>query len=350
MAINHVFNKIRALRSYIYWAIQLWHPVKRCAYFFGIPTHTNIGDSAIVVAEKKFLEECGYDRIIEITSQEYVSNRKCIRRLLPKSAIIFLPGGGNMGSLWPIEEERRCQIIEDFKEHSITVFPQTIFYGESKEDLALKEDSVRIYNSAIHMTIVAREKVSYDIMRTLYPKCKILLTPDIVLSLGHQSFHQCRNGILICFRNDKEKKVSSTKLEQLFRALKRAGYYLSVTDTIANGQITEMDRAGIVQRKMRQISSSRLLITDRLHGMVFAAITGTPCIVFENSYHKVSGTYEWLKDLEYIEFVSDVYEAEAKVSDLYYTNSHIFQMENDVFETLRSHIVQDMNQRGKYNE
>ena len=138
MKFKIVLDKIKALRSYFFWARQLWHPQKKCAYFFGIPTHSNIGDSAIVVAEKEFLRNCGYDEIVEITSSEYIYNRKCIKRLMPKYASIFLPGGGNMGSLWPLEEEHRYQIIEDFRNCTITVFPQTIFYGDNDNDIKLK--------------------------------------------------------------------------------------------------------------------------------------------------------------------------------------------------------------------
>ena len=47
-----------------------------------------------------------------------------------------------------------------------------------------------------------------------------------------------------------------------------------------------------------------VVITDRLHGMILSIITGTPCIVFGNNYHKVeSSYYSWFKDLEYVSFI-----------------------------------------------
>lgn len=342
MSMNFILNKVRALRSYIYWGKELLHLNGKCAYFLGIPTHSNIGDSAIVLAEKIFLKSCGYDRIVEITSQEYVSYRKCIKRLLPKHATIFLPGGGNMGDLWPVEEERRCQIIEDFRDHPITVFPQTIYYGASQEDTSLKERTIQVYNSANNMAIVAREKVSYDIMKTLYPKCKILLTPDIVLSMGYQKFSQNRYGILLCFRNDKEKNIASVKKESLIFDLQKEGYSLFTTDTLSDGQILEINRKETVTEKMRQIASARLLITDRLHGMIFAAITGTPCIVLGNNHHKVSGTYDWLRELEYISFVSDCEIAKKKVSELYHMKRCVFEIDDSVFEKLKDYIIQNL--------
>lgn len=42
------------------------------------------------------------------------------------------------------------------------------------------------------------------------------------------------------------------------------------------------------------------MVTDRLHGMIFAYITGTPAIVFSNSNQKVKNCFEWIKDCGYI--------------------------------------------------
>ena len=40
---------------------------------------------------------------------------------------------------------------------------------------------------------------------------------------------------------------------------------------------------------------------DRLHGMIFAAITSTPCVAFDNVYGKVFAQYQWIRDLPYLE-------------------------------------------------
>ena len=59
-----------------------------------------------------------------------------------------------------------------------------------------------------------------------------------------------------------------------------------------------------------------MVVTDRLHGMVFAAISGTPCIVFSNYNHKVQGTYEWIKYLPYIKYAESVSEAPNYIPEL----------------------------------
>ena len=43
-----------------------------------------------------------------------------------------------------------------------------------------------------------------------------------------------------------------------------------------------------------------MIITDRLHCMLLCVLTKTPCIFYDNSTHKLSGTYEHIKKLRYI--------------------------------------------------
>lgn len=48
------------------------------------------------------------------------------------------------------------------------------------------------------------------------------------------------------------------------------------------------------------------------------ALTQTPCTVFGNNHHKVFGVYQWIKELNYIQFVSSIDEAYAQIEQMYY--------------------------------
>lgn len=339
-------RKIATIKGYAYWTKHLWYPMKRCAYILGTPTHTNIGDSAIVIAERKYLLKHGYEMVVEITAREYESDRKGIVRLMPKSADVFLPGGGNMGSLWPIEEQWREHIIEDFSQHNIVVFPQTIYYSNDADAEALKALSIPIYDTTPKLTVVAREKKSHELLKQLYPHLNVLLTPDIVLSLGQQNFDVPREGILTCFRKDKERKLDVNDEKSFIQALKEQGYDVTQSDTMSDRQITVENREDIFNNKLREFAGARLVITDRLHGMVFAAITGTPCIVLGNNHHKVSGTYEWLKELDFIEYVSTIDEVKTHFDRLYNKENNVFSIDRALFTPL-SDVIGNMHSRGK---
>ncbi|WP_207739631.1 polysaccharide pyruvyl transferase family protein [Paraclostridium bifermentans] len=83
-----------------------------------------------------------------------------------------------------------------------------------------------------------------------------------------------------------------------------------------------------------------LVITDRIHGMIFAAITGTPCIALSNYNYKVKGTYEWIKDLEYIKFTDDIERIPEliddlkKVKNIKYDNSKIKKEYEKIIEAI----------------
>jgi len=50
---------------------------------------------------------------------------------------------------------------------------------------------------------------------------------------------------------------------------------------------------------------AQVMVTDRLHGMIFGIITGTPCVVLDSGTHKVAQFYrDWLTDLPGVEFLS----------------------------------------------
>lgn len=78
------------------------------------------------------------------------------------------------------------------------------------------------------------------------------------------------------------------------------------TDTVIKENVKSKDRKSKVMDKLDDFAKSKLVITDRLHGMVFAKLTHTPCIVIGNYSHKVKGVYEWIKESKFILYVENI--------------------------------------------
>lgn len=315
----NISKKLDNLSVYISWMKKLWKPGKKTAYFLGTPEHKNLGDSAIVIAQKHFLKHCGFKEIVEITVKQLWDDGKCIGRLIPKKSPIFLIGGGNMGNQWMPEEQLRRKIITDFSGHPMVSFPQTIYYTPDENGEAEAQKSVSIYNKEKNLTVVAREEMSYQIMRKLYPDISVLKTPDIVLSTTMETFGvvpQERRDVLLCMRNDAERSMTDDNRAQIEFALKQCGLEYRYMDMYSDCPVTVENREKCVWEKMQEFTRAKLVITDRLHGMIFAAITGTPCIVFSNYNHKVRGTYEWIKYLPYIRYAESVEDVEMFLPEL----------------------------------
>ena len=213
-----------------------------------------------------------------------------------------------MGNQWPEEELFRHKLIKDFPNNPIIIFPQTIFYLNGKND-GIKEKSIKLYNNHPNLTLVAREQKSFEIMKELYPNCKVLLVPDIVLSSYKNDFGVTaseRNGILLCLRSDAERKINDSETDKIIEYLNNQKLDFRKTDMYSDCEVTKENRTECVRKKMQEFCGAKLVITDRLHGMIFAAISETPAIVIGNYNHKVRSSFEWIKSLPYIKYADSV--------------------------------------------
>ena len=292
----------------------------------GVPHHGNTGDSAIAVAEEEILQKYFNDfEIIQFPEKNLCGYIKENRNMVNDEDVILLQGGGNMGDLYPgIEIGKRCA-IETFPNNKIIIFPQTIYYNNKLEF----EKSIKIYNSHKNLIIMAREQKSYDIMKKYFDKCKVYLTPDIVMTMK-KSMNLKREEGLLLFREDKEKSISKIDKNKITEILKKMYGKYSVTDTHLGHDNFDMKgeiRANILKEKFEKLNRAKVVITDRLHGMIFAAITETPCVALNSYTHKTVESYKWFKNLEYIELCDDINLLEDKIKkvtlckNIYYDNT-----------------------------
>lgn len=277
------------------------------------PEHGNIGDQAIALAEQQLLDEWhGSGSYFEVTANQVDRFEKAFAKLSPMNQVILVHGGGFLGALWPNEEYRFRRILEAFSDHKVVVFPQTVTFDlESEGGRAFFEDSVRAYTSHPDLTICCRECRSFAFVRDHFPGVKTELVPDVVLSLDVPRADAERGCVLLCMRGDRERVLDDGQTAALMAAVERAypGLPVRKIDTVVPRRIPTGRREQEVSDKLREFSRARLVVTDRLHGMVFSAITGTPCVALNNSNGKVGAVYEWIADVPYVAFAENVEEA-----------------------------------------
>lgn len=290
--------------------------LEKNVFFFMEPEHDNIGDQGIAYAQQKFIKDKFPEyNIYLITEKEFNDFKLYLKGIVRKKDIICTIGGGNLGNEYLHHENTRRDIISMFPNNKIIMFPQTIHF--SNDELGKKElkKTIEIYNNHKDLTIIAREKISYKQMKEIF-NSNVLLTPDIVLYLNEQYEDIRREGAVLCFRNDDEAVISYKEKEYISKVVKDKFNLVTNTDMRAGKRIEVEEREVIVKEKLDQFRKAEIVITDRLHGMIFAAITGTPCIVFSNYNHKIIGTYEWLKEFNYIKFLSQFSDIEGAIHEL----------------------------------
>ena len=290
------------------------------------PEHGNLGDHAIASAEINFLNKLGIN-YIEITGakldQMKWSNQLDIFNGFP----VLINGGGNLGTLWMDVENLHREIVQKNPKSTIMVLPNTAFYAPTEQGQEELCRSIQIYNHHKRLTIYAREKISYDFLKPIYQH--VQLVPDMVLSMKKDDLGLDRKGCLLCLRGDCEKtRTPEQDLVIRSQAQLLFGDDVGNTDMIVKGPVLPSDRETALEKKYQEFRSAELVITDRLHGMIFCAITGTPCIVLDSKSPKVRGCYEWIKHLDYIRFadkpedISTLYGTIPKENH-FYDNSHL---------------------------
>lgn len=271
------------------------------------PTHGNLGDQAIALVEQKFITEVLDFSYYEFTKMEYIVGRSELVKAVHKDDILLIHGGGFIGTLWKNEEDILISILKDFGKNRIVILPQTAYFEDTRSGVLEKERFMEVVKECADIKIFLRDKVSYRILtkEMSLSKQQCFLVPDIVTYLIAEMEEQQRKKILFCMRKDVEKISDENQLFKIFHSLTETGEDVIFTDTTVNRKIGKKKRQKAVKAKLFEFSSAKLVITDRIHGMLFAAVTGTPCIAMDNISRKVSGAYEWIQYLDYVQFVEE---------------------------------------------
>jgi pyruvyl transferase EpsI len=277
-------------------------------FLFLAADYGNLGDIAITLAQKKILAQKYPDyKIIEIETSKFVYEVKAIKKICTPDDIVTIIGGGNMGDMYYGFEIYRELIIMKFKHNKIISFPQTIDFSNSWQGRKALQRAKRIYAKHPDLTVLAREEKSYQIMKEVFPKNNVCLTPDVVMTLDYPKILRNRNGVVICMRNDSEKFIKEDEYHQLIDLFEHKFESIKYYDThIGKNNLSEIERSNELNNVFQEFSTAQLIVTDRLHGMIISYITGTPAIVLPNGNSKVENCYKWIKDCGYIQFVKDV--------------------------------------------
>lgn len=322
--------------------------------------HGNLGDHAIVYAEHKLLEDMadGY-RAYNFGRKSCLTALDLIEKNCRETDIVLIPGGGWAGTLWKASGELFIDMIKRMNKAHIIIFPQTIFFEDTPYGLKQKKQLFQAIQSCRDIVFCVRERKSYDFLVSEMPnqneRIQYCLYPDIVLLL-HPEIQCVRSKkVLIVMRKDRECIVDTSMVNRFLLLLKKKGYQSVTTDTVLSKHVKTGMRETELKKKWKEFASSELVLTDRLHGMIFSVITQTPCIVFDNSSHKVKGVYsEWLTGFANIFFVPDCKEDTVNIEralDQFFAG--IKKEEpvclNKIFNEMKENILQNIEniQKGK---
>lgn len=274
-------------------------------YLLGIPTAANMGDMAQYYLILQWLREHypDYD-IVDFPSRSILYHNSrfldILEKKLKKEDIIFFQSGYDTHDLGGEEDIMHKTVITRFPNQKMVMMPQTVYFKSKTRE----EESSAAYSRNRDMLFLARDQVSYEKAKQMFPKLKIVLYPDIVTTLiGKFQFQYERDGVLVCRRTDIEKFYSEEELKNMEAEL-RKDFRVDKTDTTikAPNMFVRRDVKKYMMRLIHQFAHYKVIITDRYHGTIFGLASGTQVIVLKTTDHKVTTGIDWFQGI-YDKFV-----------------------------------------------
>ncbi len=298
--------------------------VKKCLltkgkkfYIFATPSYGNLGDQALLIGEdifiQKYFKEYNIIHIPLLKIDSFVLH--ALNLIIRRKDYVSIQAGGNIGTLYSGIHNEQEKIIRILRRHKIVIFPQTFYYSNDKEGKVVLNNTKQLYSKCKNnLLICLREKESFDFVNKNFKDNKCLLVPDMAFNIDTYSKNVKRDKALLCLRRDLERTMTFENRAKLISILKKHFDTIEEGDTHIGYNLKNVESKPAVYELLDKMVSSKLVITDRLHGMIFASLTQTPCVILLSKSHKIKGCYEWIKHLDYICIVENIDDLEKSIN------------------------------------
>lgn len=272
--------------------------------------HRNMGDQAQTIAIEDYLHTYFDEyKIYKFNREEYGSDRwNKLEKDINEQDVIILSSTGDFGSRYIHQKKYlgkyswsdvRRRIVQNFPNNKIIQLPVTVFYGDEPKDYETIEKDRSVYTSAKHFIILCRESKSCAILQNLNigNPHNIHFFPDFVFYYKPQLHSFQRKGILLTLRDGDESALTEQDKKQVLNIIQKQKKPVDQNDIMkAPFPLYRTVRDKYLEKICREIQKYELVVTDRMHGMILAVITQTPCVVLDDAIpHKISGYESFLK-------------------------------------------------------
>lgn len=291
----------------------------------------NMGDHLITSRMHEFLRHYfPKNKVVEISSRYYNEQKsQLVANVNPEDVLLIQGGVAISYKYFEFEEKYYWDLIHTFPHNQIIVFPHSLFFDSTPQEQEQLQKSGAVFSSHKHMTLCLRENNSVRIAEGVY-NCNKLLAPDIALfGSAYHSLKPREDEALTIIREDCETKFSAEVRDEIFAEAQKRAAKLTKADTQLDYVVDSCNREEELEKMAEKFLNAKFVVTDRIHGMIFAALTQTPCVALDNSYGKVSGTYDlWLKGTPYIKLAKSADEVGSLIDEVLKVENPTFHNEH----------------------
>lgn len=282
----------------------------RTVQYVDVPMYANVGDLLIMLGTERFFEK----HTIPVSRRSAYFNFR-IERVAPDEVVVF-QGGGNFGDLYEHPQSVRDASIPRLHAHRVIILPQSLHF-QSAETL---RRTAALYRQHPDLHICVRDPVSFETAQAftdhvhLLPDMAHQLWPTLLRNAPAAHARPSTSTRTLQFmRTDgevSELRGSDAPLDPAnlthcdwphfvgrrdvgYRQLCRALRILHVLRLDANLsqrtlQAWRSHVEALVAQATALFSTHDQVVTDRLHGHIFACLLGIPNQVLDNAYGKNS--------------------------------------------------------------
>jgi len=312
------------------------------------PIHGNVGDHAQTLGVRRFLQDYfGSYKVITIYRDDItVKLLENIASQLRSSDLIFLQSSGDFGSMHDVGShhtgsisypEVRRQIVKHAPTHKVINLPVTAYYQDDEKGRKSLKNDRTIFDRS-NFTVLCREQESLRVLKT-HLKCKSMFFPDFVFYLKPEPISGKRKGVLAILRSDKEAVLSQQEKAQLVGFLKTTFSDVTVKDVMHEYHVVpEFILENYMEKVFQQFQHRELIVTDKMHGMISAVITGTPCVALSGGIpHKILAYKSFLSGA--VEFANDYSDIESAILRLQGRKYQPVDL-HEYFKSFRERVLQ----------
>lgn len=283
-----------------------------------LPYHANIGDTLIWEGELSFLHSLPF-KCLNATSNTTFAYPK-----LEKSTLILFHGGGNFGDLYPEHLSFLKNLISEYPENRVIVFPQTIYYS-NRNNLII--DS-KFFKKCKNLTICARDNSSFVLSKSYFSDAT-LLVPDLAFYIEPSQLLRLNKNlefseVIFMKRKDNEfRSFDNTKIPSESHERDWPTFDKSLNDGIFIAKIIsnlsklnlpligsrinklwdnyahKVYRCDLINIGVNFLGKYQTIYSTRLHGCILGILLNKRVFFIDNSYGKNLGFYNtWLSNCD----------------------------------------------------
>lgn len=278
------------------------------------PYDGNVGNHMMWIAICDYLQERGSP--IGYAAHANNFNVLDVERAIGTGPILF-SGGVTVSRLWPQHAQMKRVVARSFPRNALVSLPSTMLFVDDDDRDAARD----MFGAHPNVTVLARDPVSYGQARSVFPESvRVVTSPDLGFRLPPQPIvGRPVHDIIWLARDDVEQGVGpppdgvhvfdwthalQADVPRCYYLLRLSGFFSRLRSTVPGGHLSRFlsgPMASLYERASRYVldygnrvlDAGRVLVTDRLHPHVLAALRGQPVVLLPDKFGKNRAVFDY---------------------------------------------------------